>query len=97
MKRKPDTSPAVSPIQGTSAPAASPAKISGVGTKVSIVEDDAEARELLAGWLDSTSHFRCVSAHIDGLAALEELGGRCMVTSRPGGGTSVAFEVELHS
>jgi signal transduction histidine kinase len=28
---------------------------------------------------------------------LEELGGRCMVTSRPGGGTSVAFEVELHS
>ncbi|HSY18050.1 MAG TPA: two-component regulator propeller domain-containing protein [Candidatus Acidoferrales bacterium] len=26
---------------------------------------------------------------------LEELGGRCTVTSRPGGGTRVAFEVEL--
>jgi DNA-binding NarL/FixJ family response regulator len=73
MKRSPDKSPSPSPVQGTSAPAASPAKISGVGTKVSIVEDDAEARELLAGWLDSTSHFRCVSAHVDGLAALEEL------------------------
>ena len=27
---------------------------------------------------------------------LNELGGRCTVTSRPGGGTRVAFEVELH-
>jgi signal transduction histidine kinase/ligand-binding sensor domain-containing protein len=27
---------------------------------------------------------------------LEELGGRCTVTSRPGGGTCVTFEVKLH-
>jgi DNA-binding NarL/FixJ family response regulator len=41
--------------------------------KVSIVEDDAEAREMLADWLNSTPDFRCVSTHGDGLSAVEEL------------------------
>ncbi len=44
-----------------------------MGIKVSIVEDDAEARELLADWLNSTPGFRCVSAHADGLSALHRL------------------------
>jgi DNA-binding NarL/FixJ family response regulator len=44
-----------------------------VATKIAIVEDDAEARQLLMGWLDATPGFRCVSAHGDGLSALAEL------------------------
>jgi len=72
MKKRTDQPAAASPVQGAIAPAAA-ANLDGMGTKVSIVEDDAEARELLAGWLDTTNHFRCVSAHTDGLAALEEL------------------------
>ena len=52
---------------------ASPAKLRRMGIRISIVEDDAEAREMLAKWLDSTTGFRCVSSHGDGLAAVEEL------------------------
>jgi DNA-binding NarL/FixJ family response regulator len=44
-----------------------------VGITVSIVEDDAEARDLLVGWLNSTPGFRCLSAHADGLSAVNEL------------------------
>jgi DNA-binding NarL/FixJ family response regulator len=44
-------------------------------TDVSIVEDDLEARELLADWLNSTPQFRCASVHADGLAALKALPG----------------------
>jgi DNA-binding NarL/FixJ family response regulator len=44
-----------------------------MGIEVSIVEDDAEARELLVGWLNATPGFRCVSSHGDGLSALEAL------------------------
>ena len=73
MKRASDKASSASPVQATSIAAAPPAKISGVATKVSIVEDDAEARELLAEWLNSTAEFRCASAHADGLIALEEL------------------------
>jgi DNA-binding NarL/FixJ family response regulator len=46
-----------------------------MGIKVSIVEDDAEARGLLADWLNSTPGFRCVSSHPDGLSAANELPG----------------------
>jgi DNA-binding NarL/FixJ family response regulator len=44
-----------------------------VSISVSIVEDDLEARELLAEWLNSTAQFRCASVHADGLAAVKEL------------------------
>ena len=73
MKKSANRSSAVSPVQATFTPASASAKMKGVATTVSIVEDDVEARELLAEWLNSTSHFRCVSAHADGLAALDEL------------------------
>jgi DNA-binding NarL/FixJ family response regulator len=43
--------------------------------KISIVEDDAEASEMLADWLNSMPGFRCVSKHGDGLSAVAELPG----------------------
>jgi DNA-binding NarL/FixJ family response regulator len=46
-----------------------------MGLGISIVEDDPEAREMLAEWLNTTPGFCCVSKHGDGLAALEELPG----------------------
>ena len=73
MKKPAKNTTAVSPVQGTSASAAASAKIRGMGTMVSVVEDDAEARELLAEWLNSTTHFQCASTHADGLSAVEEL------------------------
>lgn len=73
MKKTPEKKSVVSPEQATSAGTTRPSIIRGVPTKVSIVEDDAEARELLAEWLNSTAEFRCVSSHADGLIALEEL------------------------
>ena len=63
----------MSPVQATSIPRSKSDNMTAMATRVSIVEDDAEARELLAEWLNSTTHFRCVSAHPDGLSALEEL------------------------
>ena len=66
----------MSPVQGTFAQAASSAKMGEMKTRVSIVEDDVEARELLAEWLDSTPDFRCASAHADGLIALDSPGTR---------------------
>jgi len=73
MKKAPVKASPVSPVQATSPTRPVSAKIKSVATKVSIVEDDAEARELLAEWLNSTSQFQCVSAHPDGLSAAEEL------------------------
>ena len=46
-----------------------------MGINVSVVEDDAEAQEMLAEWLNSTPGFRCVSRHGDGIAAVAELPG----------------------
>ena len=46
-----------------------------MGINVSVVEDDAEAQEMLAEWLNSTPGFRCVSQHGDGIAAVAELPG----------------------
>jgi DNA-binding NarL/FixJ family response regulator len=48
-------------------------KLGGVTTAVSIVDDDVEARAMLAEWLNSTPQFRCASVHADGLTALKEL------------------------
>jgi DNA-binding NarL/FixJ family response regulator len=62
-----------SPNQVTFSPPFSSAKLSEVTTSVSIVEDDADAREMLAEWLNSTPQFRCASVHADGAAALKEL------------------------
>jgi DNA-binding NarL/FixJ family response regulator len=62
-----------SPEQATFSPSPPAANMSEVITDVSIVEDDVEAREMLAEWLNSTAQFRCVSAHADGLVALKEL------------------------
>jgi DNA-binding NarL/FixJ family response regulator len=73
MKKATNKASPVSPVQATSPARPASVKMEGVGIKVSIVEDDAEARELLAEWLNSTSQFQCVSAHADGLAAVEEL------------------------
>ena len=73
MRKTPQRSPPVSPVQATGKLPAAAAKMRRMEIKVSIVEDDAEARKLLAEWLDSTPGFRCVSTHGDGLSAVEEL------------------------
>ena len=69
-KRNP---PASSPEQATFASPSLSVNVGEVITDVSIVEDDAEARQLLAEWLNATAQFRCASVHADGLAALKEL------------------------
>jgi len=43
---------------------------------VSIVEDDAEARKILAGWINRTSHFRLAGEWGDAESALEDLSAR---------------------
>ena len=73
MKKPSHSPPPVSPEQATGQLPVSAGKIGRMDIKVSIVEDDAEARGLLAEWLNSTSGFRCVSTHGDGLSAVEEL------------------------
>lgn len=62
-----------SPEQATFALPATSVRLNEVTTTVSIVEDDVEARELLADWLNSTPQYRCASVHADGLSALKEL------------------------
>lgn len=72
--KKPTPNPArPSPVQATFAPPSTSAKVRAVRTTVSIVEDDIEARELLADWLNSSPQFRCASVHADGVTALKEL------------------------
>lgn len=73
MSKRSTSRKQLSPVQATSRPLSPSAKVEPVAIKVSLVEDDAEARDLLAGWLNSTSGFCCVSAHADGLAAVREL------------------------
>ena len=73
--KKPSPPLRVSPKQATGAAPLPAAKFRRMEIKVSIVEDDTEAREMLAGWLDSTPDFRCISAHGDGLSAVEDLPG----------------------
>lgn len=41
--------------------------------RVSIVEDDAETREILGGWLDQAADFECVSKHGTAEGALKDL------------------------
>src|SRR6516164_4668849 len=62
-----------SPEEATGAANPVPAKIPAMGLRISIVEDDPEAREMLAEWLNSTPGFCCISKHGDGLSAVEEL------------------------
>lgn len=45
----------------------------GVAIKVSIVEDDPQAREILAGWINRAEGFSCVSSHGSGEEALEKI------------------------
>ena len=40
---------------------------------VAIVEDDAATREIVVGWIDETSRFRCVAQHGDVASALASL------------------------
>jgi DNA-binding NarL/FixJ family response regulator len=63
----------LSPEQATGNAARPSPTVEAMEIKVSIVEDDAEAREMLAEWLNTTPGFRCVSAHGDGLSAVKEL------------------------
>jgi len=44
-----------------------------VSIKVSIVEDDAKAREILVDWINRAEGFRCVSNHGSGEDALEKI------------------------
>jgi len=48
-------------------------KSSGVNIVVSIVEDDAPARSILADWIHRASGFRCAGRHSSGEAALAAL------------------------
>lgn len=73
MKKLRNNIPASSPEQATFGSPPPSAKVKEVITDVSIVEDDIEARQLLAEWLNATTQFRCASVHADGLAALKEL------------------------
>ena len=72
--KKPNLKPfPVSPEKATGQASAVSATVAAMGIQVSIVEDDAEARQLLADWLNETPGFQCVSSHGDGLSAVEEL------------------------
>jgi len=75
MSRPRPKSNAPSPVQATPQAAPASASVGAVTINVSIVEDDAEARELLADWLNSTPGFHCLSEHADGSSALEQLPG----------------------
>lgn len=44
-----------------------------VSIKVAIVEDDAQAREILVDWINRAEGFRCVSNHGSGEAALTDM------------------------
>jgi DNA-binding NarL/FixJ family response regulator len=46
--------------------------------RVSVVEDDAQARELLVGWINRSEQFQCTSDHGSGEEALE-----CLPRSQP--------------
>jgi len=65
--------PSPSPEQATFAPMPFSGNVDRLKTDVSIVEDDVEARELLAEWLNTTPQFQCASVHANGLMALKEL------------------------
>lgn len=73
MKKVSGKSTSPSPVQATFAAGQSSGNLGEVTTAVSIVEDDVEAREMLAEWLNSAPQFRCASVHPDGLAAVKEL------------------------
>lgn len=73
MKNKSIPASAVSPKQVTGKKSFVTARLSLMDLAISIVEDDSEAREMLTGWINSTPGFRCVSAHGNGLVALDEL------------------------
>lgn len=75
MKKSARKTSRSSPVQATFAARASSTTLGEVTTTVSIVEDDVEARELLAEWLNSAPQYRCASVHADGLSALKELPG----------------------
>lgn len=75
MKTRTPKPRTASPEEATGKANVAPAKIPGMPLKISVVEDDAEARELLADWLNSTPDFCCVSTHDNGLAAVKELPG----------------------
>lgn len=75
MKTRPQKPRDTSPEEATGATDSAPAKLKPMALRISIVEDDAEAREMLAEWLNSTPGFCCVSKHGDGLSAVEELPG----------------------
>ena len=45
--------------------------------KVSVVEDDAQARELLVGWINRSKEFECVSDHDSAEEALAKLPKAC--------------------
>jgi DNA-binding NarL/FixJ family response regulator len=70
MKKPPHP---LSPEQATGKITPGLAKLAKMGIKVSIVEDDAEAREMLADWLGTTPGFSCLSTHSNGLSAVEAL------------------------
>jgi DNA-binding NarL/FixJ family response regulator len=72
--KKPCPKPSgMSPEAATGAAPAKPARIDGMDIRISVVEDDVEARQLLADWLNLTPGFQCVSSHGDGLSAVAEL------------------------
>ena len=72
--KKPSAKPAVvSPKQATGSTRAIAGRMKSMALRISIVEDDAEARVMLGDWLDSTPGFCCVSSHGDGLSAVDEL------------------------
>ena len=73
MKKPSAKPPVVSPKQATGGTPVIGGRMKSMPLRISIVEDDAEARAMLADWLDSTPGFRCVSSHGDGLSALDEL------------------------
>ena len=78
MKKKIESTPApASPKEATRAeePSAATLTPKAMPIRVSIVEDDPELRQMLAGWLDSTPGFTCVSAHASGTSAVAELPG----------------------
>src|SRR5580704_8868840 len=53
--------------------AGSPVMKPAMKISVSLVEDDAQARKIMAGWINRAEEFRCLSEHASAEGAIREL------------------------
>lgn len=73
MRKKSGPATGLSPEQATGTQPSTTGNLTAMQLAISIVEDDSEAREMLADWINSTPGFHCLVTHGNGLAAVDEL------------------------